>query len=140
MQEVTDISRADESSKLKDLTDARIKRDVKDLEAILDYLHERQTFFASSHDLHMLSYVLIAEGSAYFDLAASVGNHILIGICCWKCCLPLVTVVFSEKSKLTLQLPWPMCQLQMRRLKNNEKIKINRQQLYQRLIVAGIGI
>ena len=77
MQEVTCLSNTYEKAVHKDLTPARMKRDAKDLQSLLDYLLERKPFSFSNTELRSLSSVIIGEGSVNVDNAKTIGESIV---------------------------------------------------------------
>ena len=77
MQEVMNLSSTDASIVHKDRTKAKLKRDAKDLQSIMDYLNERKQFSKDSKELRSLSSELLAEKAVNVDSAESRGNTIL---------------------------------------------------------------
>ena len=75
MQEITGNSSSEEIH--KDLTHARLKRDAKDLQSIIDYLEERKPFSKSCKELRSLSSGVIADGSVNVEYAETIGADIL---------------------------------------------------------------
>ena len=128
LREVTDLTSTDEEVEHKALSQARIKRDTKDLQTVMSYLEEREPFARNSRELHSLSSGIIGDGSVNVDSARAVGDYILDY---------MVGKSVSQHKFVKKQ--------QVNNLASSvyvafegEKIEIN-PQLYQRFLVAGIG-
>ena len=61
----------------KDPSEAGVKRDTKDIQAVIAHLKERKPFSRNNKELNSLSSGIIGEGSVNFDSAKAVGNSIL---------------------------------------------------------------
>ena len=129
LQEVTVLSQPDGDAVHKDISQSRLKRDAKDLQTVLDYLQERKPFTQNSKELHSLSSGIVGEGSVNVDSAKTIGDAILI------------SMVGKSVSQHKFVKKDQVCTLASSVYVSceGEKIEINPQQLYQRLIVAGIG-
>jgi hypothetical protein len=127
MQDVTGLSSPGETH--KDLTQARLKRDARDLQSIIDYLEERKPFTHNCKDLRSLSSGVIAEGSVNVDSAETVGAAILLSM----------EGLSVSKHKFTKKQQVNNLASSVYVSVDGEKIQIDPKQLYQRLLVAGIG-
>ena len=77
LKEVIGLTCTDEEVVHKDLSQARMKRDPKDLQTVMSYLKERKPFARNSKELHSLSSGNIGEGSVNVDSSRAVGDSIL---------------------------------------------------------------
>ena len=129
MQEVTGVSTSGAGEIHKDLTKAKLERDGKDLQTVIDYLEERKPFSKNTDALRSLSSGVIAEGSVNVDSAETVGAAIIEAMDG----LTVAKHKFSKKQQVTNLASSVYVSVE------GEKIEIDPQQLYQRLLVAGIG-
>ena len=130
MQEVTGLLSTHEVEIFhKDTTTAKLKRDAKDLQSILDYLTERKPFSKNTNKLRSLSSGIIAEGSVNVDSAETSGVAILTSMEG----LSVSKHKFSKKKQVTTLAASLYVSV------DGERIEIDPHQLYQRLLVAGIG-
>ena len=129
LQDVTELSGVSASAKHKDLTQSRLKRDAKDLQSILDYLEERQPFSMASTQLRSLESGVIADGSVNVDNAEQIGMNIIASMDG----LSVSQFRFLKKNQV-INLASAMYVTI-----DGEKIDIDPLQLYQRLLVAGMG-
>ncbi len=126
MQDITDLSNRHADELHQDRSKSRIERDSKDLQSILDYFTERMPFRTDSIELRSLSSGIVAEKCVNVDSAELIGTKILSSMD------GLFVSQFKFKKKdqvVTLAMYVSL---------DGAKIEINPQQLYQRLLVAGI--
>ena len=129
MQTVTGLSDMDHDDKHKDLTKARLQRDGKDMQKIIDLLEERKPFSNDNTDLHSLSSGVVADPSVNVDSAEMAGSSILesmVGKSVLKYKFSRKEQVVTLASSLYVSV-------------DGEKMEIDPKHLYQRLLVAGIG-
>lgn len=127
MQEVTGFSC--NIATHKDLTQTRLHRDGKDLQTIIDYFTERKPFSKNSKKLRSLSSGVIADDSVNADSAKTVGACILASMEGRS----VLEYKFSKKEQVTKLSSSVYVSTR------GKKIEIEPKQLYQRLLVAGIG-
>ena len=77
MREVDGIQDVDETVVHKDRSAARMTRDAKDVQTILNYFAERKPFSRESRELRSTSSGVIADKSVNVERADSVGHAIL---------------------------------------------------------------
>ena len=119
----------DHDDKHKDLTKARLQRDGKDIQKIIDLLEERKPFSNYNTDLHSLSSGVVADPSVNVDSAEMAGSSILefmVGKSVLKHKFSRKEQVVTLASALYVSV-------------DGEKMEIDPKHLYQRLLVAGIG-
>jgi hypothetical protein len=124
MQEVTGHSSTSAGEIQKDLAPAKLKRDAN-----LRYLTERKPFSNKTNNVRSLSSGVIAERSVNVDSAKAVGAAILTsmeGISVSKYTFSKKLQVMNLASSLYVSI-------------DGEKIEIDPQLLYQRLLVTCIG-
>jgi hypothetical protein len=129
MQEVTGLLSADAGKIHRERTQATRNRDAKDLQSILDYFEERKPFSKNTKELRSLSSGLIAEGSVNVDSAKTVGEAILVSMEG----MAVSKHKFLKKEQVNNIASCVYVSV------DGEKIEIDPQQLYKRLLVAGIG-
>lgn len=129
LQEVTGLAITGSGEMHKDLAPARIKRDAKDLQAILDHINESKPFSKNNKELRSLSSGFIADGSLNVDSADTVGTTILASMEG----MSVSKHKFSRKAQVSTLASSVYVSV------DGEKIEVDPQQLYQRLLVAGIG-
>ncbi len=129
LQEVTGLSGVKSGQMHKDLSQARLAKDAKDLQCLLNYFQERKPFSKDTKELRSLESGVIAEGSVNVDSAEEVGNAILAS-------MEGKTVseyTFSKKNQAVNIASSVYVSV------SGETVEIDPHQLYQRLLVAGIG-
>jgi hypothetical protein len=77
MQDVTNLCSQGDIEIHKDLMKARITRDSKNIQCILDFFVERKPFSRDTVDLRSLSSGVIADDSVNVDSAETIGSVIL---------------------------------------------------------------
>ena len=126
VQEVTGTSNSN-STTHKDISQASLKRDSRDLQTTMDFLAERKPF-AKVTELRSISSGIMAEGSVNVVNAKSIGDGVLEKMAGKT----VLEHKFSRKQVKTLASS-------IYASVDGEKIEIDPQQMYQRLLVAGIG-
>jgi len=127
--EIASLSNSYSVDMHKDRINSRMDRDSKDLQSVLDYLTERTPFGTDCIELRSLSSGIVAEKSVNVDSADIVGSKILTsmdGMYVSKFKFSKKEQVFTLASSMYVSL-------------DGEKIEMDAHQLYQRLLVAGIG-
>ena len=105
-----------------------MKRDAKDIQTILDYIKDSNPFTHATTDLHSLSSGLIDDSSVNVDSADQIGSDIITSMQGKS----VSEFKFLKKHKVTNLSDAVYV------THNGEKVQIQPEQLYQRLIVAGI--
>ena len=126
---VTGLSDMDHDDKHKDLTKARLQRDGKDMQKIIDLLEERKPFSNYNTDLRSLSSGVVADPSVNVDSAEMAGSSILefmVGKSVLKHKFSRKEQVVTLASALNVSV-------------DGAKMEIDPKHLYQLLLVAGIG-
>ena len=119
----------DHDDKHKDLTKARLQRDGKNMQKIIDLLEERKPFSNYNTDLRSLSSGVVADPSVNVDSAETAGSSILefmVGKSVLKHKFSRKEQVVTLASALYVSI-------------DGENMEIDSKHLYQRLLVAGIG-
>lgn len=129
VQEISGLGSSGPGTIHKDRTQARLSRDEKDLQSIMDYLGERKPFSKTKQELHSLSSGVIGETSVNVDNAEAVGVAIMASMEGKS----VAEHKFTKKHQVVYLASSVYVSL------DGEKIEIDPQQLYQRLLVAGIG-
>ena len=80
VQDVTNLCSQGDNEVHKDLMKARITRDSKDIQCILDFFGERKPFSKDNVDLRSLSSGVIADDSVNVDSAQTIGSTILTSL------------------------------------------------------------
>ena len=113
----------------EDLTKARITRDSKDIQCILDFFGERKPFSKDTVDLRSLSSGVIADDSVNVDSAETIGSTILTSMFGKS----VSDHKFSKKDQVVTLASSLYVTVE------GEKINIDPKHLYQRLVIAGSG-
>ena len=128
VQEVTGTSNSN-STTHKDISQASLKRDSRDLQTTMDFLAGRKPFTKITElRSTCISSGIMAEGSVNVDNAKSIGYGVLEKMAGKT----VLEHTFSRKQMNTLASS-------VYASVDGEKIDIDPGQLYQRLLVAGIG-
>ena len=80
MQDVTNMCSQGDNEVHKDLMKARITRESKDIQCILDFFGERKPFSKDTVDLDSLSSGVIADDSVNVDSAETTISHTELSI------------------------------------------------------------
>lgn len=129
MTEVTGLQDIKEEEVHKDRSAARMTRDAKDLQTILNYFSERKPFSQDSTVLRSLSSGVIANKSVNVEEAESVG-HALLKSMQGK---SVAEHKFCKKDQATTLAASTYIAVE------GECLEIDPKQLFQRLLVAGTG-
>ena len=129
MREVTGIEDMHKTEIHKDRSAARMKRDTKDVQIILNYFLERKPFASDSQELRSLSSGVIADNSVNADRAEAVGQTIVKSMHGKS----VAEYKFSKKDQVTALAATTYLTVE------GEQLEIDPKQLFQRLLVAGAG-
>ena len=129
MREVTSLHDNSVQNVHKDRSAARMHRDAKDVQNILHYFSERKPFCKESTELRSLSSGVIADKPVNVDIAESVGQAIVQSmhgksVAEFKFCKKNQVITLASSTYITVE---------------RENLEIDPKQLFQRLVVAGIG-
>lgn len=129
MREVTSLQDIKEEKIHKDRSAARMNRDAKDVQTILNYFSERKPFSQDSKELRSLSSGVIADKSVNVEIAKSVGHAILKSmqgksVAEYKFCKRDQVTTLAASTYIAVE---------------GEHLEIDPKQLFQRLVVAGMG-
>ena len=80
LQDITGLSHGESETKHKDTRQSRLLRDRKVSQTIIDFLVERKPFSRDNTALRSLASGVLAEDTVNVDVAASVGNAILVSM------------------------------------------------------------
>lgn len=129
IREVTSLQDIKEAEVHKDRSAARMTRDAKDVQIILNYFCERKPFSRDSKELHSLSSGVIADKSVNVERAESVGHAILKSMQGKS----VAEHTFRKRDQVTTLAASTYIAIQ------GERLEIDPKQLFQRLVVAGTG-
>ena len=114
----------------RDLSAARIKRDMSDTQKILQVLVEREPFRKTSDKLMSLSTGLMAEDSVNADEAKQVGDKILTSMVGHS----VAEFKFAQKNQVKT-----LASAVHVKSASGERIEMDPQRLYQRLLLTGMA-
>ena len=127
VHEVSDVTQVSDIH--KDCTKARMERDAADTQSIIDFFAERKPFAQTTQHLHSLSTGIVADKKTNVLHAQAIGATIITSMEGKS----VKDYKFAKKDQVkTLASSTYSCV-------KGHKVEINPQQLFQRLIVAGVG-
>ena len=129
MREVTGLQDIKEAVVHKDKSAARMTRDAKDVQSILNYFSERKPFSRDSRELCSLSSGVIADKSVNVETSESVGHAILKSMQGKS----VAEHKFCKRDQVTTLAASTYIAIE------GERLEIDLKQLFQRLVVAGTG-
>lgn len=129
MTEVTGLQDVKETVVHKDRSAARMTRDAKDAQLLLNYFTDRKPFSINSNELYSLSSGVIADASVNVDTASLVGRSILESMQGKS----VAEYKFRKRDQVTTLAASTYIAIE------GERLQIDPKQLFQRLVVAGTG-
>ena len=126
MQEYTSVKYCS-SNQHKDLSTARLERDISDTEKIINFLQSKSPFDQSDHTLHSIDTGLVAGDSVNVDNVAEVGDKILAGMLGQN----ILEYAFKRRDQVVTLATNTAVKT------SNKTVLIDPQLLFQRLVTAG---